>query len=106
MRPDTNATSIRDQIIRECRAMAQHAFASGLKVPGPLIQTLERIGETNAADPYLPNGDGHVADESDPARLSADPFAVTPSEQTILQLVQIHGRLADLVAPATPKTIL
>ena len=107
MNSDTNSSSIQDQLLRECRAMAKHAFASGLKLPGSLVQTLENIAAANAAEPDIPNGDGRAADESDAVGCQpADPLAVTPSGQTIQQLVQIHGRLADLVAPATPRTIL
>jgi hypothetical protein len=107
MSSDANAISIQDQLLRECRAMAKHAFASGLKLPGSLVQTLENIVAANVAKPDSQNKEDHSADEIDTDKgQSAGRLTLTQSGQTIQQLVQIHGKLADLVAPATPRTIL
>ena len=48
---------MRDQLYEECRAMAQHALASGLKVPSALVAALE------AATPQSDRGSELVDDE-------------------------------------------
>jgi hypothetical protein len=66
--------SIREHLIRECDAMAKYAFASGLSVPGPLMESLEATKNMQSGG--------------------------------INKLTSVHERLAQIVAPATPRTIL
>ncbi len=72
--PDNTEPSLRDYLISECEAMAKYAFASGLAVPGILMQKLETAKKMQ---------DGGIN-----------------------QLTLVHERLAHIVAPATPRTIL
>lgn len=59
---NTAYVSLREQMLLECEAMAKHAAASGLKIPGTLIglledasqeQTAQDIGQVSAAHAYL-----------------------------------------------------
>ncbi len=76
--PNINPSEVRKQVLQECEAMARHALASGLKVPGALIQVVEDARDTS-------------------------PDAQMPATTS---LSRTHGRLAMIVAPATPRTIL
>ncbi len=76
--PSHDHTTVRTQMLKECAAMAKYALASGSRVPGNLIQTLEEAGK-------------------DPDRTK------TPELKT---LARTHERLARIVAPSTPRTIL
>lgn len=69
--------ALRGQLLRECDAMARHALNLGVKTPVPVAAGIERMADH-------PNGDGIG---------TAD-------------LVMLHNRLAELVAPALPQTIL
>lgn len=64
------------QLVKECQAMALHAFSKGLAVPSNLMKAL------------------------------AVETQVDKHEQKIEKLTQIHTRLAELVAPAKPETIV
>ncbi len=33
--------ALREELVQECQAMAEHAFANGLKVPGDIVKALE-----------------------------------------------------------------
>lgn len=80
--------TIVDQLILECTAMSKFAFASGLDIPPKLIQILETYIHGNA--PKLPKAD-----------------SISPGEMDdIRPLIQVHERLANLVEPAKPRTIL
>jgi uncharacterized membrane protein len=76
--------SVRAQLTAECRAMASYALASGLRVPPSALQTLAEAEESN--------GDG-----PSPARLDSQGWR---------RLVQAHDQLAQVVSPATPRTLL
>lgn len=78
--------SLREQIYREARAMAEYAMANGSKVSASVIKTIEEftvIDETGSAE------DAKIKKEID-----------------ISELVVAHGSLARVVEPAKPKTIL
>jgi hypothetical protein len=71
-------------MLRECRAMASHALASGDEVPASVLQTIQALG---------------------PTPQNASP---TPNEQSsadMEQLTAAHQRLVTIVAPATPRAI-
>ncbi len=61
---------------KECQAMALHAFAKGLPVPGSVMKAL------------------------------AQETQVDKTEQKIVKLAAIHNRLSELVSPAKPETIV
>lgn len=74
---------LRRQLLLECDAMARHAFASGLQIPPAVADGLEGIGlET-------PAGAGGAG----------------PAEPTLARLAALHGELARIVAPATPRAL-
>lgn len=80
-----------EELLAECRAMARHAFSSGLKVPGELTANLERLSalvrefHRNAPTPH-------------------EPFQGT--EAFAGDLAGVHARLAEIVAPAKPGSLL
>lgn len=87
---DTAHASLRRQILRECEEMAEHAFASGLRVPAQVMQVVEAAvaaslqaqKETGADEPYDATG------------------------EEIRRLTQAHEQLAKIVAPATPRGLV
>lgn len=74
---DTAISSLGKQIVMECAAMASYAFRSGLKVPVSVMQTLEKLKQDQPA-----------------------------ADKGIKDLVSVHVKLSQLVAPATPRTII
>lgn len=93
--PDVNVT-LREQLIEESAAMAKYALASGLGVPGDIVETLEaftnqKITVTGSA---------------------GEPAKDKPSEDQpqrkfdIRELNTIHAKLSRIVDPAKPRTIL
>ncbi len=77
-----------DQLILECTAMAKFGFSSGLDIPPKLIQTLEAY--VHGKVPKLGKSEGVSGSEMDDIR----------------PLIQVHERLANIVEPAKPRTIL
>jgi len=71
---------LRDQVYRECRAMAEYALAKGKTIPPGTIKTIER----------------YEGEEEGKAKRDVE----------IGELVAVHEQLAKLVQPATPQTIL
>lgn len=84
---DTPHTSLRRQVLRECEEMAEYAFASGLRVPARVMQTVEAAV--------------HASRESDSGDSPYD-----PTGQEIVQLTAAHEQLAKVVAPATPRALV
>jgi hypothetical protein len=82
-----------DRWRRECRAMANHAFSSGQKVPAKVMLILEHLEETHEGSREL-NLEALGLDEEEVGR--------TPTER----LTYVHNELARTVYPASPKTIL
>jgi hypothetical protein len=81
--PHTIASlTLSKQCYLECEAMAKHALASGLEVSGSLLQQLKEL---------------------EPSIESAD---TSSGAMALRRLGECHRRLAKLVAPATPRTIL
>jgi hypothetical protein len=97
---NTNGSTLHDHLLQECVAMAKYALASGLKVPPGMMQTLDNLSK------HQPNGGNGVI----PADHPAEPPAAAPNHnshnETVRQLTQIHIRLADLLVPASPRTVL
>lgn len=80
--PRTRRGSLYNQLFTECQAMARYALASGIKVPGKMVCALE-------------------VDEA-----AADFGEASTSVGKLEYLVRVHVHLADLIAPAKPRTIL
>ena len=73
----------------ECQAMASYALASGLRVPPSLLESLHALGPADVASP-------EAAGRQD---------RPVTAEQ-LRRVVHIHEQLAQIVAPATPRTLL
>ncbi len=74
----TSETKFRQQIALECDAMARYALGAGLKMPPSLQQSLDVFE--------------NVVEQDD---------LTVP----VATLTTLHSQLADVVAPATPRTI-
>jgi uncharacterized membrane protein len=71
---------LRDQIVRECQAMAEFAFARGRQVPGWVVQAIHAAACT-------------------PADAEGQP-------QEMKRLAAAHETLARVVTPATPQSLV
>jgi hypothetical protein len=76
--PSARASSMREQLLHESVEMIRYAFAKGKSVPTSVVDVVEQYQSQR------------------PGATPLDPAA----------LVQAHGRLAKLVAPATPMGIV
>jgi len=107
---------LEEQLIRECKAMAKYAFASGLAVPGKLIRVLERFSKkaSRGMEPTaIPDGAAGTDDTGDTPD-NADAKAGIPPDNKesrqnipdIRPLVHVHEKLVKIIEPAKPRTIL
>ena len=99
-------SNLQDQLLRECEAMAKYAFASGLQVPGKLIQTLESfVIETTDKEVKVKGGtvDATALKTQDSMHGEVRHYL---SGESVKQLAAVHGHLAELIAPAKPQTVL
>lgn len=87
---------LEEQLVLECEAMAKYAFASGLAVPGKIIQVLESFSKKAAAG-VEPAGDIPATNGTNGAAGPAP---------DIRALITVHEKLAKIVEPAKPRTIL
>jgi len=87
---------LEEQLVLECEAMAKYAFASGLAAPGKIIQVLENFIKKAAAG---------VEPAGDSSATNATNGAAGPAPD-IRPLVAVHEKLAKIVEPAKPRTIL
>jgi len=91
-----------EQILRECEAMARYAFASGLEVPGTLVESVNFLSSQGLGGAEKFSENSATGDQKN--------SGVTASRQTpkikVRELAKIHNRLSEIVAPATPRTIL
>ena len=111
LNPYANLT-LRRQLFLESRAMAEFALSKGKQVPVEAIHTIEKI-ESNIATIKVTK-----STVTDPKKQSLDsavdsdvvyPDAIaegTAEGIDIEHLVATHAVLTEIVAPATPKTIL
>ena len=88
-----------DQLIDECEAMASYALASGLRVPSSVLETVEGLAGRRPAS---------LVDQDLSDGASAGNGAARPryGPDHFKQLVRAHDQLAQIVAPATPRTLL
>lgn len=106
---ETTGSDVRRQVLEECKAMAAYAFGAGIKVPESLIGRLGQA-EARMAPPRTeksepgarPGRSAETASEGKPDDPAKDTLPRDPADL----LTQVHNRLAELVAPATPRTIL
>lgn len=99
----TDESGLENQLLNECQAMARYALTSGMKVPSTLVEKLA----TCAAQSLEPsNTSSHEDGQFEPEA----PVAPTTPPKRLGDhanvLARIHGQLAAIVAPATPRTIL
>lgn len=97
--------SLRRHILQECDAMAKYAFSSGLKVPASVVKTLESFGSPESGERWRLDGSDHKASDSENETLDTSKAQKMP-ENNIEHLSQVHSKLAEIVSPATPRTIL
>lgn len=89
--------SLQEQLMLECEAMAKCVFASGMKVPGPVVQMLASL---LAARPLPVQTEAGAVEHGTPIQGTENP------QGYLRQLAQVHEQLSGIVAPAKPKTIL
>jgi len=92
---------LRRQLYLESAAMAEYAMAKGKKVPSQVLSTIESFEEEMEwlakKDELMNKKDGDVNLTSLPPR---------PTKLPLDPLCTAHDRLARLVEPAIPQTIL
>ena len=98
-------TSLQDQLLHQCKTMAEYAFASGLKVPGTLLPPLEAYADRteDETETSSENGAAPGSKNQEAASTATAPSQLANKAQ---QLARIHAQLVDIVAPAKPRTIL
>lgn len=85
--------SLEGQVLRESHAMARFALARGQTVPAPVIEALAECSDAAGEDPAAP------------AEIALAASGTMNGEQ-LRRLVGVHTRLAKIVAPALPGSIL
>jgi hypothetical protein len=96
--------------------MAKYAFASGLAVPGNLIQVLESFSSKAAREreaAAIPGGAAGTGDTGDTAGKARTKAGIPPDNKVspqnipdIRPLLSVHDKLVRIVDPAKPRTIL
>ena len=97
---------LRDQLFRECEAMAKYALASGLKIPALLLQNFDALISRNTLVQERPLPGQNDASKTKGRGIGGERGSPVLDNTDIKQLALIHSRLAQIVAPATPRTIL
>ena len=100
-----NEYSLEEQIRRECEAMAKYAFASGRTVPEALVESLQTLSTQESRETGETVEAGKRPSEADAAEGKEAPDTTTSTSRA-RALAKIHKDLAEIVAPATPRTIL
>ena len=98
--------SLRDHLLNERNAMAGYGLDLGLTVPPQLLEALSNIGTQSLSGL---NGTDREKGEVPDGKGVEDPRAVVSSRyrpDEVQTLASIHRVLADIVAPATPRTVL
>jgi hypothetical protein len=91
-----NSLPIRKQLIEESTAMAKYALASGLAVPGDIVENLETISQQKITVTGPDVDPGKEKTSKDQLHRKAD----------TRKLNSLHARLARIVEPAKPRAIL
>ncbi|MCK5188497.1 MAG: hypothetical protein KAR12_00400 [Methylococcales bacterium] len=87
------STNVWQTAMAECDAMVDHAFASGTEIPPELMVLLYDIS-CHEADTVNENGSSAESKNNDQPTIKAQ------------QLTLLHNKLAAIVAPASPRTLL
>ena len=90
------SSSLRDQLLDECEAMAKFALSSGKKIPSAVAQTLGAAASQKSHD-------GEPVEGTGGSSISGSAFGGDASAE---QLARIHAHLSEIVAPATPRSII
>lgn len=101
-----DSLSLHDHLRKECVAMAKYALASGLKVPPGLMQTLEDLANHQSVNSEELSGTAPEVPNSEKMSAKNGAAAHPNGNDTVRTLTQIHTRLAEVLVPATPRTIL
>lgn len=86
-------------LLSENLAMAKYALASGLKVSPGLMQTLDDL--TDQLQLEMSESANHESQDQPEFGNGKK-----PQNHTVQRLTQIHIRLAEILAPASPRTVL
>lgn len=96
-----NGKPLRDRLLDECRAMAEHAMAKGKPIPPNVAQILEKMEskKATAIDPTNPEFSSRAA--------AYDALAPDETEADLMaQLADAHNSMSISVGPATPDAIM
>jgi hypothetical protein len=100
-----SSMSLQHHILAECLAMVRYAFSSGRKVPGWLVERLETIATQALSEEPKPSMMADLLSAEDEGGPQAHPAQANHTND-IRELAAIHGRLSDIIVPASPRTIL
>jgi hypothetical protein len=89
------------RLYRECDAMAQYALSSGFPVPDSVLVTLGDLA-TRYSVPVLATRSRWGRSK---AAVVTEPRLPDPDGEVYKRLGQMHAQLAQLVAPATPRSL-
>jgi hypothetical protein len=95
-----NPSSLADQLLQECEAMAHYAFTSGIKIPNPVIQMM------NLCEVVPPKGAEKTDKTADEIRKKMPSSSSLTRNVSLKEIAVLHGAFARIVSPATPRTIL
>lgn len=90
----SGTVNVTDQLFRETQAMTTYALSSGLRVPGSVLETVA-YAEDAFKEPSIVNS-GETAPNMGPSSKA----------EVIKRLATAHDRMVNIVAPATPRTLL
>jgi len=99
---------LQGQLLRECLAMARYALAAGKTLPAAVAQTIEDAASQQPAGSEASDVSGPEAEEAAGPSPAVGPgvAAQETPHPGIQKLAAAHGRLSQIVAPATPRAIL
>lgn len=94
-----------EQMARECEAMVQHALSTGRTIPLEVVEQLDRaLSGTDSAMSVSTSGRSSIGElPREEAIVGGAPAAET---SPLASLSVAHGALAQIIAPATPGTVL
>jgi hypothetical protein len=97
--------SLEHHILAECLAMAKYAFSSGLKVPGWLTERLDNIAVQELGE-EVKQSITHDMPSAEDQHAPHESLPQGERSANAKELAAIHGRLSEIIAPATPRTVL
>src|SRR5215469_2051363 len=102
------AAKLRDQLwarmARECVAMAEHALSTGRPIPPEVLERLdEALSTSDVPAPASVFGPQSIGDRAGEAVVGSESTAVV---SRLASLSLAHSVLTQVVAPATPESIL